>query len=278
MPKLSAHVSQDVTKLLLIGDSGTGKTGSLVSLIKAGYKLRILDFDNGLDVLVNLLREEPNADQLLSNVTYATCIDKLKTVAGQIVPDGVPQAFPRAMNLLTNWKTEDEDLGPVASWGSDTILVIDSLTFMSRAAFLFTEVSQGFKDPRQTYGEAQKKIENALGILYSPVVKCNVIVISHITFVEPEGSAVAKGYPASIGSALSPRIPRYFNTMLQVIVKGAGANAKRVITSVPSGLVDIKTPLPPNKLPAELPIETGLADFFKILRGNKPIQPIAVVK
>ena len=43
MPKLSDHQSNDFTKLLLIGDAKSGKTGSLVSLVKAGYKLRILD-------------------------------------------------------------------------------------------------------------------------------------------------------------------------------------------------------------------------------------------
>ena len=51
MPSLDQHQSNDFVKLLLIGDSKAGKTGSLISLVKAGYKLRILDLDNLLDVL-----------------------------------------------------------------------------------------------------------------------------------------------------------------------------------------------------------------------------------
>src|SRR5262252_9685406 len=51
MPGLEDHQSNDFVKMLLIGDAQAGKTGSLVSLVKAGYRLRILDFDNKLDVL-----------------------------------------------------------------------------------------------------------------------------------------------------------------------------------------------------------------------------------
>lgn len=273
MPSLVTHQSQESVKLLLIGDSGTGKTGSLLSLIVAGYTLVILDFDNGLDILVNALKDHcarTGADfsKLAGRVKFATCTDRFKSIGGTMMVDGMPTAFSSAMNLLTNWKTADEDLGASSAWGPDKILVIDSLTFMSDAAFRYVEVVGGFKDPRQTYGEAQKKVENCLGLLYSPSIKCNVIVMSHIAYIEVQG--ISKGYPSSIGKALSPQIPRYFNTMLQVRTIGAGANMKRVIASVPSGVVDLKTPFLPGKIPAELPIETGLAEYFKVLRGDPP--------
>ena len=50
MASIKNHTSVDVTKLLLVGDSGSGKTASLATLANAGYKLRILDYDNGLDL------------------------------------------------------------------------------------------------------------------------------------------------------------------------------------------------------------------------------------
>ncbi len=53
MPTLDAHESSRYAKLIYIGDSGTGKTGSLVSLLADGYKLKILDMDAGLDSLVH---------------------------------------------------------------------------------------------------------------------------------------------------------------------------------------------------------------------------------
>ena len=55
MPALGQHQSSDIVKMLFIGPSGAGKTGALASLASAGYNLRILDMDNGLDVLANVL-------------------------------------------------------------------------------------------------------------------------------------------------------------------------------------------------------------------------------
>jgi hypothetical protein len=65
MPSLDKHQSSEFTKLLLEGDSGSGKTGSLASLVAAGFKLRVLDMDNGLDSLANAVKR--------------TCPDKLVT-------------------------------------------------------------------------------------------------------------------------------------------------------------------------------------------------------
>ena len=57
MPALGQHQSSDIVKMLFIGPSGAGKTGALASLASAGYNLRILDMDNGLDVLANVLND-----------------------------------------------------------------------------------------------------------------------------------------------------------------------------------------------------------------------------
>ena len=70
MPSLSNHQSNSFTKVLLCGDSGSGKSGALASLVSAGYTLRILDMDNGLDSLKTfILRDCPDK---LNNVEYRT--------------------------------------------------------------------------------------------------------------------------------------------------------------------------------------------------------------
>ena len=267
MPNLSTHQSQSSTKMLLIGDSGSGKTGALASLVEAGYELIIFDFDNGLDILVNILRTKPNAEELLSRITFTTCTDKLKAVGGMMRPDGPPTAFTSALKLLTEWETEDENLGKSSEWGPEKIIVIDSLTMMCKAAFRYVEIINGFKDGRQTYGEAQRLIESMLGLLYSEAIRANVIVTSHITFIDTD-AGLTKGYPSSIGKALSPQIPRYFNTVLETKTKGTGANARHVILTQPDGLIELKNSAAPGKVPVELPIETGLATFFKLAKGE----------
>ena len=46
MPTLVAPDKTTLVKVACICDSGGGKTGALASLVKAGYHLRILDYDN----------------------------------------------------------------------------------------------------------------------------------------------------------------------------------------------------------------------------------------
>jgi hypothetical protein len=78
--------------------------------------------------------------------------------------------------------------------------------------------------------------------------------------MEVEGQQ--KGYPVSVGSALSPTIPRYFNSVVRYATKSGG---KRVIETVASSVFDLANPKP-FEMERELPVENGLARFFEILR------------
>lgn len=266
MPTLTNHQSGQTTKMLLIGESGSGKSGCLASLAKAGYNLRIIDFDNGLDVLAKLLAGDQKA---LERVNFITCTDKFKSVAGSVIVNGQPKAWANAMTSLDNWK--DGNFGSVSSWGSDDVLVLDSLTFASAAAMrqvLFLNGKTNETRRIQDWGQAMDLTESLLSLLYSDEIKCNVIVTSHITYIERD-DGLSKGYPSALGSKLPPKIGRYFNTILMTKSTGSGANVKRVIRTVTEGAIDLKTPIP-GKLPPELPLETGLAQFFEAVRGGKP--------
>lgn len=264
MTSLAKHQSNEYTKLLIEGDSKSGKTGSLCSLVKAGYKLRILDMDNGLDVLKQFcLRECPDK---LSNVEFRTLRDERVMTSDGPKIKGNPKAFIQAVKMLDRWKYDDVDLGAPDEWGPDCILVIDSLTFLSDAAYDFREPltprSAGGKyDPRATYKDAQDAIENVLAAITGDGFHTNVVVISHVKYIEnPDGTK--KGYPVSVGSALSPTIPRYFNSVIRYVTKSGG---KRVVETVSSEMFDLANPKP-FEMEKNLDIETALSDFFAILR------------
>lgn len=258
MPSLEGSNLPPITKLLLIGDSGTGKTGALASIVKAGYRVRILDMDNKVKdgILPQILKRE--CPDKIGNVDFEPLRDKLKSSAAGYLFDGVPQAFVKALGLLDKWS----DGSSPKEWGPQTVLVVDSLTFLSDAAFNWAKsMNPGAKDPRQWYMTAQDGIENTLAQLTHSSFGTNVIVISHVSWVDrPDGSM--KGYPASVGKALGPTIPAYFDNMaLCQTVAG-----KRTIQTVPTALVDLKNPAA-FKMAPTLPIETGLADFFATLRS-----------
>ena len=267
MPSLANHQSNEYTKLLIEGDSGSGKTGSLASLVKAGYKLRIMDWDNGLEPLKQfVMRDSPEA---IGNVEFVSLRDARR--AGAEGPIVTPKAFVQGIKLLDRWKYRNDDgtetdLGVPAEWGPECVLVIDSLTFMSDAAFDFREPlapksRDGKYDMRAVYGDAQAAIENVLALLTSESFRTNVVVISHVRYVEnPDGTK--KGYPTAVGSALSPVIPRYFNS---VALCQTSAGGKRTIQTQATAMIDLKNPKP-FAMAASYPIESGLAEFFSVLR------------
>jgi hypothetical protein len=278
MPKLSDHQSNEFTKVLLAGDAMSGKTGALVSLVKAGFKLRILDFDNKLDILkMMVMRECPDK---LDNVEYVTLRDKFKSGPAGPVLDGKPTAFPMAMKMLDNWKYDDVDLGKPSEWGTECILVIDSLSRMCDAAYTFNEAVMPVKlsaDPRAVYGAAQDASESVLATITSETFRTNVIVIAHVQYVElPDGTT--KGFPQGVGQKLSPKIPQYFPAY--VLFQNKGGKRKFITTS--TALVDLANPAP-FTVEKEYSIETGLAEFFAVLReppvkeAPAPTQ-VAVVK
>lgn len=263
MTSLTSHQSSEFTKMLLMGDSKSGKTGSLASLVRR-YKLRILDFDNGLDALAQVVKRD-NPEKL-AEIEFRTLRDKFRSTPIGTVVDGTATAFIDALKMLDNWKYGDVDLGPPAAWGKDCILVIDSLTFMADAAWRFREPlvpksKDGKYDVRAVYKDSQDAIESVLALLTSESFRTNVIVISHVRYVDnPDGTK--KGYPTAVGSALSPQIPRYFNSVALAQTVGG----RRTIQTAPTAMIDLANPASFKMLPT-LPIETGLATFFETLRS-----------
>jgi len=252
VPSLSAHQSNSFVKLLLIGDAQAGKTGSLTSLAKAGYKLRILDYDNKLDVLKYFILHE--CKEAIENVEFIPLRDKRKSSPLGPILDGQPKAFIEGMKLLDSWNGKPQE------WGPDYILVIDSLSRLCDAAFDFHEFMGKAKDPRQTFYQAQQSIENVLAGLTSASFQTNILVLCHVNYMDmPDGTK--KGFPQGVGQALSPKIPQYFPSAVLYTNKGG----KRTIQTNSTPLIDLANPAPFAMQPS-YQIGTGLAEFFKVLR------------
>ncbi len=259
MTLLADHHSSQYVKLLYIGDSGTGKTGSLVSLVAEGYKLRVLDTDDGLDVLAQYVMKE--CPDNMKNVDYESIRDSYKGTSQGMVIKGMPKAFTKGTQLMTEWS----DGSSPCEWGSDTIFVLDSLSTYARSAFEWAKaLNPGAREPRTWYFAAQQGLESVLSSLTSEEFKCNVIVISHVNFTERLDGMI-KGYPNSIGQALGPVIGRYFNTFLLAETVGAGKSARRSILTATTGVIDLKNPAP-FKIESKLPLESGLATAFAQLK------------
>jgi hypothetical protein len=89
--------------MLNMGDAGSGKTGALASLAKAGQRLVILDFDNGLDILIGLLKNDQKA---LEHIYYETFTDEL--MMGPQSGSSQSSAEARKRTTLATLETGDQ--------------------------------------------------------------------------------------------------------------------------------------------------------------------------
>lgn len=285
MPSLAQVQSDKLIKMLLMGDSGNGKTGALASLVLAGYQLFILDFDKGLDSLTSVLKDKDPTGEALKRVQFVSLSDKMKQIGQFLMVDGQTKAWPEAMRMLTEWKDVDDagkaiTYGKPQNFGKDAILVIDSSTMMGEAAMRHVKFMNGTQDrPRSQpeWGAAQEMFEKALQMLTSEDFKCNVIINTHIKYVGGQEEVAAgqtpepmKGFPSSIGKALSEKIGAYFNIALLVDKVTLGKTTTRKIKRLPDAVISTKDPLIDKNLPTELSIEDGLAKYFEAFLGRKP--------
>lgn len=269
MPSLADHHSNTFVKLLLLGDAKSGKTTSLASLVAAGYKLRILDMDNLLDPLkYHILKLCPDK---IGNVEYRSLRDQYKpTVAGTMI-EGRPKAWIESIKMLNRWTYTDEetgeitDLGAPVTWGSDCILVIDSLSRWCDSAYDFHEVmipkstKTGESDGRAVYGNAQDDVEKQLAMLTSPKLPMNVIVIAHGVYQDMPDKTVMI-FPQGVGKKLSPKIPTYFPNYIRYVNRGE----KRIIQLHSDMMINLAN-ANPDAMPKELSTDQ-LAEFFAVLR------------
>lgn len=263
MTALTDHPSSNVVKLLNIGESGTGKTGALASLAKAGYRLWILDYDNGLDILGHALRDDPGA---ASRVTYETLRDRHTFTNG--VPKIKPPvaAFAAAGKTLETWGA--------ANFGAEDVIVIDTLTTFSEAAFnhsLFLAGRLNQRSQLTDYGDMAKAVISFIDTITDKEFPCNVVINTHIKHFsgDEESQISARGLPNAKGQQISKDISLFFNTVVLSRSIGSGQATKRVIATYPAGVVEVKTSNP-FKVKPTYPIETGMADLFKDILGHSP--------
>lgn len=283
MPRFSDETSSGPIKVLVTGDSGTGKTGLLSSLAMAGYRLAILDYDNGTQVIKAILKSK--MPEALANVYAEPLTDTFKNINGRLVPKS-GKAWSSGVKLLSSWTVGKEgepgyySLGPVTSWSEKDVLVIDSLQHMGHAAMRFHQslnAKLGTQPTLPDWGIVQTMMEELLSMLYDDEVKCNVVVNTHIDWRTKEvwnekktlivDREITNAFPSAPGRKLPEKLGSYFNNLLQVVVEGTGSARRQKLVTIPPSVLGLKTSSP-FTVKKSYPIETGLADFFKDIRGE----------
>jgi hypothetical protein len=274
MPTLSSHPALKIVRLLNVAESGAGKTGALASLVQAGYKLHILDYDNGLDIIVNVLRDSGHS-ALLENVEYETIRDPIIFRQGKPIVKSPPSAYKRAGKLLEEWKCEE--------WTDQDVLVLDTLNSFSTAAFneaLFAAGRLNQRPQIQDYGWMADSVLLFIDMITAESWPSHVVVNTHVKYLAPEDESILAsrdkelefsrilGLPDAKGQEISRNVAKFFNTVVLTSSSGSGSGSRRRIYTTPQGVVSVKASAPKSVKPFYT-VEDGLAPLFADLLGKK---------
>lgn len=301
MPKFSTMKTVHPVKLLIVGEPKAGKTSSLVSLVKNGQRLFIQNFDGDTHMAPFGMYLTPEEQE---RVVVETFKDDLGLKNGRVMPTKPPTAFPSAMKMLDRWKDAENDYGSVHDWGTDTTVVLDTITSMGKAAMWYRLFTNGrFNVPagkpirrQKDWGEAMELQESFLDMLLSDTIKCNVVVLAHLTTVGDSGgddddddedfkpgaqpklpaerkTIDWKRYPSALGKKLPPKVSGMFGAVIEAKSIGGGRNTRKVLRTVPEADVDIAVPA--LGLPPEIELEGGLWRIFEAIRNGKDMKVAA---
>lgn len=182
------------SRILLMGDSGTGKTHFIGTMPKPV----VLDFDRGL-----------------------------ATLAGKDVQAMQMGGWAELKTEIEKWRTAG------AQYGAET-LAIDSLTMAADAAMTHVLQKNGRGAGQPTiadWGEAIREVKDLLNVVTT--LKCNVVVTAHTQLVKDELLGDVQWVPLIFGKDLPNRLGIWFDevyltTVLSTIEGGKKQNSYKL--------------------------------------------------
>lgn len=212
-------------KALLIGETGSGKTHALQTIIEGGLDLFVLSTEPGLLEVLGHLKNNPrfhyryippapvswdNMIQLAERINMASA----QTLAN--VSDPSKRDYDQFVTLLTIMSNytdhRGKNFGPVDDWGTDRCLAVDSLTGL---ALMVMNLVVGYRpvvSPGE-WGTAMSQVEHHIQTLCASV-PCHLVMTGHVEREYNEVSGLNKIMVAAPGKKLAPKIPRFFSDVI----------------------------------------------------------------
>lgn len=225
--------------VLLMGETGGGKTTSIVTLLQAGLEVFVIGTEpTFLDSLLDGL-ERADVKRFLDQLHWKSIMPARVGIAGlkgmvqqiskmdyeslsKLRPDN-QRAHAQLITLLATLEDFVDDrtgasFGSVESWGPQRVLVIDSLSGLNLMAMDLT-IGNKVTAHQGEWGVAMGTLEKLLLNLTSNL-KCFFVLIAH---TEREGDEISQGTKvmvSTLGRKLAPKVPRFFSEVVQAYREG----------------------------------------------------------
>jgi hypothetical protein len=220
-------------KALILGDSGSGKTYLMASLIEAGLEVFHIGLEPARPTIAKAIKDKLKLnpkldfskyhyfDQPALEVSFASMNDtanKLNTLSFKAICDleglnrNQTRTFLKLLDQLGNYKEGDGSLGPVDKWDNTRVIVLDSLSALNIMAKSLIAGQNPALSPSQ-WNMAQDSVRMLLNKLCFDC-NCHVFVLGHLEPEKDEVSGMIKNMPSTLGKKLGPELGRYFDEVI----------------------------------------------------------------
>ncbi len=248
--------------LLLLGPSGVGKTTAIKTWLNAGITPFAIFTEPSYEVLGRDLCQGEGTGKIHwayippMAPDFATMIDSarkintfdLKALAGLTdINKGKYQQFIDLLLLCNNFKCAgcSATYGSVETWGTDRVLVLDSLSGLNSMAMNLVVGSKPVKS-MSDWGIAMDNEERFIQKLCVDK-RCHFMLTGHTEREVDEVTGMSNIMAATLGRKLAPRLPRFFSDV--VLAKRDGTTFAWSTTTLGADLKARNLPYADNQSP-----------------------------
>ncbi len=254
----------------LLGPGGTGKTSALVTVLEAGYNLRMIATEHSSpNRVIQELHRRKLSPKLLDKFEWQfvspspTSWDSLKESARIVntmslediskMRSGIAKSdgtqWIKLLNACSSFKSDKNGtlFGDATEWGDDTMFVIDGLSGVSDMS---RNLSVGLK-PNPSPGEWGVMQGNILTLVKKLAhdCKCYFTLIAHVEREQDPITGLNNITFSTLGAKLAPKLPPLFTNVVAAQREKATFTWSTALTGM-----DLKA--------GDLPIQDGLPPSF----------------
>ncbi len=219
-------------KLLNFGRTASGKTASIVTLALAGQKIRFLSADNNAHAGINAGLSLYKVSK--EDIDLSICVPTRHSLSMDSMLDVIDVMLKTEIDVLIKSKDKHRkenqgfrnicagasdfidistgiSMGKVHEWGTDTTLVVDSLTVVCDEIRSAVAGTKPMTQPE--WGIAQNFLKFFVSYITGSL-KCNVVLLGHPTKEVDPISGATTLYPLNLGIALNEQFSSNFSDVV----------------------------------------------------------------